>query len=72
MAVIDLVGARPESVRQVGAPMIRGSPTLPAPATVEVTAGVRPGGCSISWSPGRWDVGTPAAQSHPQSAGANN
>ena len=65
-AVIDLVGVRLGSVQQVGAPMIEGSLTLRAPATVEVTVGVRPGACSISGSPGRWDVGTPARQSHPQ------
>ena len=64
--VIDLVGVRPGSVRQVGAPMVSGSPALRAPATVEVTAGVRPGACSISESPWRWDVGTPATQNHPQ------
>ena len=65
-AVIDLVSVRLGSVRQVGAPMMRGSPTLQAPATVEVTAGVRPGAYSISGSPGRWDVGTPAIQRHSQ------
>ena len=67
-------GTAPSSkwvVRQVGVPMVSDSPTLRAPATVEVTAGVRPGACSISGSPG---VGTFWRPQHkpPTGAGANN
>ena len=72
--MLNCQGTAPSSkwaVRQVGAPMISESPTLRAPVTVEVAAGVRPGACSISGSPGVGMLGRPQHKP-PTGAGANN